>query len=112
MNRRRFLELLGQAVLGSGIVYSFPSVITCKNIAIPTYEDLTSLYNKCIKSGEEPQYGISMLRITNDPIYGFGFYNSERKLFEHHVVLSEDVPKNEIWFDSGIDRVKIVNLDV
>jgi hypothetical protein len=33
MNRRRFLELLGTAALGSGIVYSFPSVIVPKNIS-------------------------------------------------------------------------------
>lgn len=33
MNRRKFLELLSSAALGSGIVYSFPSVIMSKNIS-------------------------------------------------------------------------------
>jgi len=36
MNRRRFLELLGTAALGSGIVYSFPSIIVPKNISSKT----------------------------------------------------------------------------
>lgn len=39
MNRRRFLELLGLAALGSGIVYSFPSVIVPKNIAFENIEE-------------------------------------------------------------------------
>ena len=39
MNRRRFLELLGSAALGSGIVYSFPSVIVSKNIALESIEE-------------------------------------------------------------------------
>lgn len=34
LNRRRFLELLGMAAAGTGIVYSFPSVIVPKNIAV------------------------------------------------------------------------------
>src|SRR5258708_3421054 len=33
MNRRRFLELLGMAAAGTGIVYSFPSVIVPLNVA-------------------------------------------------------------------------------
>lgn len=37
MNRRRFLELLGMAAAGTGIVYSFPSVIVPKNIALPEF---------------------------------------------------------------------------
>ena len=32
MNRRRFLSLLGQAAVGAGVVYSFPSIIVPKNI--------------------------------------------------------------------------------
>ena len=37
MNRRRFLELLGMAAAGTGIVYSFPSVIVPRNIALPEF---------------------------------------------------------------------------
>lgn len=39
INRRRFLELLSSAALGSGIVYSFPSVIVPKNIAFEDIEE-------------------------------------------------------------------------
>lgn len=35
MNRRRFLELLGQAAVGGTVVYSFPAIIVPKNIVVP-----------------------------------------------------------------------------
>ena len=44
MNRRRFLELLGMAAAGTGIVYSFPSVIVPKNIAeVNSISEVSSL---------------------------------------------------------------------
>lgn len=33
MNRRNFLKFLGTATIGTGIVYSFPSIIVPKNIS-------------------------------------------------------------------------------
>jgi hypothetical protein len=35
MNRRRFLELLGMATVGSAVAYSFPKVIVPKNVIKP-----------------------------------------------------------------------------
>lgn len=46
MNRRRFLELLGTAIAGTAVVYSFPSIIVPKNIAAvsPSYEEFLRQY--------------------------------------------------------------------
>lgn len=70
MNRRRFLELLGSAALGSGIVYSFPSVIVPKNTSSSSI----------------------VFRVVDDPVYEFGFSGYERSDF-NKAVIAEIYPK-------------------
>lgn len=42
MNRRRFIELLTSATIGSTVAYSFPSIVVPKNISI----EFVDLLNK------------------------------------------------------------------
>lgn len=44
MNRRRFLELLGAATVGSTVAYSFPSIIVPRNIAVESMWVYPTLY--------------------------------------------------------------------
>lgn len=75
MNRRRFLELLGTAALGSGIVYSFPSVIVPKNIqrieCLPpiSFPVLEAAYKRLIETGNEPRFIILKARAVGYSTY-------------------------------------------
>lgn len=87
MNRRRFLELLGSAALGSGIVYSFPSVIVPKNISMLDWKD--HLIN-----------GIT--NITDDSVYGFGFTGFQRDvdspfLFDYSKFIQVEIIKPRLY---------------
>lgn len=44
MNRRRFLELLGTAAVGSAVAYSFPSIIVPRNIVVESMWVYPTLY--------------------------------------------------------------------
>lgn len=77
MNRRRFLELLGTAALGSGIVYLFPSIIVPKNIA-PITKTLL------LKNG--------IFKIIDSPEYEFGFSGYKESNF-NKTVIAEIYPR-------------------
>lgn len=94
MNRRRFLELLGSAALGSGIVYSFPSVIVPKNIASDDYIHLSIKIT--------PEY---MLRVIDDSEFGFGFLDFDR--IRHFYVNSNGIFETD---SSVITRLSQENL--
>jgi len=73
MNRRSFLKCLGTATVGTGIVYSFPSIIVPKNI------------EKAI------------VTVSDDPNFGFGFMSYADKI--NLVTRKEIYPKIiEDWY--------------
>lgn len=117
MNRRRFLELLSSAALGSGIVYSFPSVIVPNNIMpfsdrkifynniseMPpiSFSVMDKAYKKLCKGNIRPEYiHVSKNRLEELRNLTGGFL----KFHGTEISYSDSAPDNVIYIEDPSER--------